>query len=289
MIGIYNTSGNKVVEYAYDAFGNCTVLNSWHATLAYANPIRYRGYYYDIETGFYYLNARYYNPEWRRFISPDDTAYLNPQNVNGLNLYCYCNNDPINFVDPSGHSIVAALLITLGIIGIASGLGYAAHTDYQDDYDINGSIGLDYLWLGIIGGAIGAGIGFGIGYFGPAILASAGTAISSLATLGAGGSLALAGGGVQSLALAQVLTGTISIGIIIYSISTNGSYGGYWAVKHPGDHTPNHVHLKGTDGTDIRIGENGFPLEGEPSLTAQQKKALKRLWKEICEKLFPWG
>ena len=67
------------------------------------NPIKYRGYYYDTETGWYYLNARYYSPEWCRFISPDDTSYLDPESVNGLNLYCYCGNDPINFVDPSGH------------------------------------------------------------------------------------------------------------------------------------------------------------------------------------------
>ena len=67
------------------------------------NPIRYRGYYYDRETGLYYLNARYYNPQWRRFISPDDTAYLNPETPNGLNLYAYCNNDPVNYADPSGN------------------------------------------------------------------------------------------------------------------------------------------------------------------------------------------
>ena len=67
------------------------------------NGIGYRGYYLDSETGWYFLNARYYNPEWRRFISPDDTAYLNPKNVNGLNLYCYCGNDPVNYADPSGH------------------------------------------------------------------------------------------------------------------------------------------------------------------------------------------
>ena len=51
-----------------------------------------------------YLNARYYNPEWRRFISPDDTAYIDPETPNGLNLYCYCNNDPVNYADPFGNS-----------------------------------------------------------------------------------------------------------------------------------------------------------------------------------------
>ena len=67
--------------------------------------IRYRGYYYDTDTGLYYCNARYYSPKWRRFISPDSTSYLDPESVNGLNLYCYCNNDPVNCCDPSGHWI----------------------------------------------------------------------------------------------------------------------------------------------------------------------------------------
>jgi RHS repeat-associated protein len=104
VVAIYNTSGTKVGGYAYDAWGNCTITLDTNG-IASRNPIRYRGYYYDSETGFYYLNARYYSPELRRFISPDDTAYLDPESVNGLNLYCYCNNDPVNFVDPSGHWI----------------------------------------------------------------------------------------------------------------------------------------------------------------------------------------
>lgn len=111
VVAIYDTNGNKVTEYAYDAFGNCTILSTTNSTIAHANPFRYRGYYLDAETGFYYLNARYYSPEWRRFISPDDTAYLDPETPNGLNLYCYCGNDPVNYADPSGHEPVA---ITVG-------------------------------------------------------------------------------------------------------------------------------------------------------------------------------
>ena len=105
VIAIYDTNGTKIVEYAYDAWGNCTIKGTTtNYVVAHANPIRYRGYYYDENTKLYYLNARYYSPEFRRFISPDDTYYLDPENVNGLNLYCYCNNDPVNFVDPSGRS-----------------------------------------------------------------------------------------------------------------------------------------------------------------------------------------
>ena len=95
--------------------------------MAHANPFRYRGYYYDEDTNLYYLNSRYYSPEWRRFISPDDTAYLDPESVNGLNLYCYCGNDPVNYADPSGHEpkwwdclLVAGLSIGAIVLTIAS-------------------------------------------------------------------------------------------------------------------------------------------------------------------------
>ncbi len=91
---IYDINGNFKVRYLYDAWGNCTISSETTDTaLANANPIRYRGYY-DSNTGLYYLNARYYSPKWRRFISPDSTEYIDPESVNGLNLYCYCGNDP---------------------------------------------------------------------------------------------------------------------------------------------------------------------------------------------------
>ena len=66
--------------------------------MAKSNPIRYRGYYYDRETGLYYLNARYYNPQWRRFISPQTSA-INSLVVNGLNTYVYANNNPIEHAE----------------------------------------------------------------------------------------------------------------------------------------------------------------------------------------------
>ena len=172
VIAIYDADGNRKVEYAYDAFGNCSIIYGTTHDLAGRNPIRYRGYYYDRETNLYYLNARYYNPEWRRFISPDDTSYLDPDTPNGLNLYAYCNNDPVNYADPSGHSVSLILgLIGLGL-GVGLGLGYAAYTDYKDDDKINGSVGWEtYLGSAMIGGALG----FGIGYFGPSIISSFGS------------------------------------------------------------------------------------------------------------------
>ena len=82
--------------HAHDAYGNCNVYYSSSDTdIASVNPIRYRGYYHDEDAGLYYLNARYYNPQWRRFIEPAGASSLNPDSVNGLNLYCYAGNNPV--------------------------------------------------------------------------------------------------------------------------------------------------------------------------------------------------
>ena len=105
-----DSSGNVVVKYIYDAWGNHAVVNASGEDIGDAthignrNPIRYRGYYYDTETGLYYLKTRYYDPEVGRFISIDDISYLDPETVNGLNLYAYCGNNPVMRVDPNGTS-----------------------------------------------------------------------------------------------------------------------------------------------------------------------------------------
>ena len=101
ILGIYDDSGNVCAEYSYDAWGRCTIKG--HASdFARMNPFRYRGYYYDRETGWYYLNSRYYDPEVGRFLSADTVEYLNPAAINGLNLYAYCMNNPVMFIDSSG-------------------------------------------------------------------------------------------------------------------------------------------------------------------------------------------
>ena len=135
VIAIYDASGEKKVEYAYDTWGNCTIVYAEDLGFANANPIRYRGYYFDRETGLYYLNARYYSPEWRRFISPDASEYIDPETPNGLNLYTYCNNDPVNLVDPSGHFPWLALLIVTGVL-IAGGATFGGITAYQSGGDV---------------------------------------------------------------------------------------------------------------------------------------------------------
>lgn len=110
---IYDTKGEIVGSYRYDAWGN---IISQSGSMAGSNPFRYRGYYYDTETGFYYLQNRYYNPEIRRFINADKLE-LTPelsQVVGQLNLYAYCNNNPVMNTDPNGENVVSFLVI-LGI------------------------------------------------------------------------------------------------------------------------------------------------------------------------------
>ena len=81
------------------------------STLGAINPLRYRGYVYDTETELYYLNSRYYNPTWGRFINADE--YLSAgENLLSTNVFAYCYCDPINLKDPNGNIAEAALIFT---------------------------------------------------------------------------------------------------------------------------------------------------------------------------------
>ena len=71
------------------------------STLGVHNPLRYRGYVYDQETGLYYLQSRYYNPEWGRFISAD-TYVSTGQGLLGNNMFAYCGNNPVKMYDKTG-------------------------------------------------------------------------------------------------------------------------------------------------------------------------------------------
>ena len=103
---IYDTAGNRVVTYTYDAWGKILSVTGTAAnTIGRYNPFRYRGYYYDNETGFYYLNSRYYDPAVGRFLNVDSDLY---NNILGYNLYIYCNNNPIYYVDPYGNDASSA-------------------------------------------------------------------------------------------------------------------------------------------------------------------------------------
>ena len=139
-----------MVQYVYDAWGNHAVLGTDGNditdpnNIGNLNPFRYRGYFYDVETGLYYLKSRYYDPEIGRFITIDGIEYLDPKTINGLNLYAYCGNNPVMYTDPNGTakwwewllgvigvvaSVVIGVIVTTVSFGAASplvGLGLAA-------------------------------------------------------------------------------------------------------------------------------------------------------------------
>ena len=122
--GIYDSSYNLVVIYKYDGWGKVlSVVENTTNNIGSINPFRYRSYYYDEETSLYYLNSRYYNPEWCRFINADGIIGAN-QDILSLNLYAYVSNNPISNADDEGSYAWAlpALSTTIGA-GIAVFVG----------------------------------------------------------------------------------------------------------------------------------------------------------------------
>ena len=103
IIGIYNASGDKVVSYNYDAWGKLTKLTDDSGkNLGEINPFRYRGYYYDEDTSWYYLQSRYYDVEVGRFLNADDVNYQGNQALS-TNLFTYCLNNPVKDADVNGN------------------------------------------------------------------------------------------------------------------------------------------------------------------------------------------
>ena len=111
--------GGSGAQYAYDAWGNIIAIMG---TLAELNPLRYRGYVYDQETGFYYLNSRYYDPAVGRFINPD-AAIGQVGNIKGNNMFTYALNNPVMYSDLTGNwpklstvlAGVAAVAVTVAV------------------------------------------------------------------------------------------------------------------------------------------------------------------------------
>jgi RHS repeat-associated protein len=184
---IFDLNGTCVVKYVYDAWGNHKAYDingtkiydsSVGATAGYEghignlNAFRYRGYFYDTETGLYFLKTRYFDSQTGRFISQDSVEYLDPETVNGLNLYAYCNNNCVNMLDPLGNKAVwwnpfswfdGVSNIGKIIIGAALFVGAIALT-----VATGGALAPLFITM-----AVGVGISTAIGGFG-AVIASGG-------------------------------------------------------------------------------------------------------------------
>ena len=120
--GIFDTDMNLIGEYVYDAWGNCTIeaVGADNIEIMETNPFRYRGYYWDKELNLYYLQTRYYDPQTGRFINADGIEYALEQykNINALNLYSYCNNNPIMGIDPEGTINWKKIFNIIGVFAI---------------------------------------------------------------------------------------------------------------------------------------------------------------------------
>ena len=118
VIALYDSAGTIVTEYKYDSWGKLlSTTGSGASTIGTLNPLRYRGYFYDTDLGFYLLESRYYDPETGRFINAD--GIVDNQDVSTLNLYAYCANDPVNNKDEDGERVAAIIAgaVVGGVIG----------------------------------------------------------------------------------------------------------------------------------------------------------------------------
>lgn len=166
---IIDSNRNIVVSYEYNEWGKVSkTIRVANCLLGELNPFMYKGYYYDVETQLFYCNSRYYSPELCRWISPDSIEYLDPKSINGLNLYCYCYNNPISYADPSGN---LPFFILTAIIGAVIGVGITAAVDYIPDKEFDLHWGW-YVGAGVLGAAIGAGIGMAVSYYATGSIAS---------------------------------------------------------------------------------------------------------------------
>ncbi len=190
IIGICDINGEQIVKYYYDAYGNFKIFvknnanfldiekengyNVSYAELAKVNPFRYRSYYYDNETGLYYLNSRYYDPQIGRFINADDVSVLDVTKIalNGLNLYAYCLNNPVNHIDENGY-IIWFFIVAVAVSALISMGAEVASQVVENDGDWSKVNVGQVLWSGLMGGLSGALMASGIGSVGLAVLGGA--------------------------------------------------------------------------------------------------------------------
>ncbi len=127
VIGEYDETGAITATYTYDDWGkilSCTGDVNDAGVGGLVNPFRYRGYYYDSETGYYYLNSRYYDPETGRFLNAD--SLVSTSDLTGLNMFAYCGNNPVNMSDSSGQlpkwatKLVAAVAVVAVVAAVAA-------------------------------------------------------------------------------------------------------------------------------------------------------------------------
>ena len=162
VIGLIDSTGNQVVSYRYDTWGNPMSMTDTSGTgIGTLNPFRYREYCYDEETGLYYLGSRYYDPVVGRFVNADDPALLLSGSVGAIdkNLYAYCDNNPINRIDDGGEywNIVAGAVIG-GAISVGMELANQVISSKIAGEKVNWTEAGKAIAISAVSGAIGGGM-----------------------------------------------------------------------------------------------------------------------------------
>ena len=142
-VALYDPARNiTAVNYEYDAWGkeiSWSTYDSGYAGLIFNNPLTYRGYIYDRETGFYYLQSRYYDPTIGRFLNADDTAFLGASGtLLGWNLFAYCENNSVNNCDPTGYVTPANIIGALIGLILGAVVGYFLSRFLADKIGLKG-------------------------------------------------------------------------------------------------------------------------------------------------------
>ena len=141
VVALTDDTGAIVAEYVYNAWGKTLhILNSdgneitSSSNIAIINPLRYRGYYYDTETGWYYLQSRYYDPANHRFINADTYASTDSTDAISCNMFAYCSNNPVLLEDQNGEIGVVAVSLILAVVCAVVDYGVQVGSNYQEGY-----------------------------------------------------------------------------------------------------------------------------------------------------------
>ena len=164
VLGLYDYAGTRKVSYEYDAWGNTvSVTDTSQDNWSTLNPFRYRGYYFDSETGLYYCNSRYYNPEIGRWINADvpETLTADFESFSQYNLFAYCFNNPVNMSDEKGTWPGWATKLAIGVGAIVIGAAVVAATGGAAAAFVGAAVA--GFKAAAISGAIGAAVGAGTG------------------------------------------------------------------------------------------------------------------------------
>ena len=217
MVQIIDEAGVLQAEYVYSPWGE---IISAEGDLAEINPLRYRGYYYDSETEFYYLQSRYYDPENHRFINADVYTSTDSSDAIACNMFAYCQNNPVMLGDENGE--IAGWLVR-AIVGAAVGTitgAISALVTGGSAKDVLSSAAVGFVTGGIVGAtgsmkagkivgrAVASAINGGYTYYSAR---KAGASVGG-AALAAGASAAISYGTASLSALAgdDLLVGTVS-------------------------------------------------------------------------------